>query len=512
MIKAHLLALPKACFFFLFLLLLMLESFSQQTLSKQAVITKYTTGFKVGDTVEVTCKNRVYSEEKKEYLYNFSASDKNGIWMIISEKKLEIISPAFSFSKENWFWDREFPEGPAPQIASKGYTDTKRLLRELAAHDLLLEDNLLEDYIMKLLDEIFGAEEAAFFPLRPYPKILKAQTPFAAGLHDGCMLVSTGLLASIYSESELLSVLTAQVGHFLLGHTAVNAQKFNLADDFFEKLFSEDLLTFSTSSWLQYNANPLAPSYQLAGELRVDMGAYAIGALKGIGATYDIRQLREMDVLVRKWLVTHRKDPDALSFMLDRQRRHYFFPSPEDKVTSAASVPIPRVPTSFTHLNGRLQKLDFNFSHTEKVDLPDPKLDELLGEALAFHAWHEYYLKRYPRALSAASRLIKTEIADAQIYLLKARLLRMMYASEGYNIKAVALLGEGRKRMVQKMPELHEEEVLLLMRMERWNEANKALNKLDYLLIEMYADDAILAKREWSKRMRRRVKLAEKNG
>jgi hypothetical protein len=508
----NLIFMKKSNFLILTIFFLLNTGFAQQTLSKQAIIIKFTTGFKVGDTVEITRSGRAYSSENQVYTYQFSAPDRFGTQITFSEKKVDIISPAFSFWKEAWFWDRSFPEGAAPLTNQVGILNTKRLLRELAAQDLLLQDNLLEDYLLKLLDEIFGAEEAAFFPIRPYPKVLKAQTPFAAGLHDGCIVVSTGLLASVYSESELLAVLTAQVGHFLLGHTAVNAQKYSLADDFIENLFSEDLLTFSTSSWLQYHAKPLSPSYQLAGELRATMGDYALAALQGIGATYDNAQLSEVDLLVQRWLHAHRKDPEAIGFLLDRQRRNFFFPAPENSQNSAASVPYNNFSNTPNYLITRLENLEFNAEHTEKVDTPDPELDEILAEVLAFHAWHEYYLKRYPRSLSAASRLIQTEIADAKMYLLYARLLRTMYPSGEYDQGAITLLAEGRKRMVQKLPELLEEEVLLLMRMKDWNEANKALSRLDYMLLEMYEDEAIVAKKEWSKRMRRRVKLAEKNG
>jgi hypothetical protein len=66
--------------------------------------------------------------------------------------------------------------------------------------------------------------------------------------------------------------------------------------------------------------------------------------------------------------------------------------------------------------------------------------------------------------------------------------------------------------MRRKIPELHEEEILIQMRMQNWSEANKAIGRLEYMLSEMYEDERIIEKKEWTKRMRRRVKLAEKNG
>jgi hypothetical protein len=297
-----------------------------------------------------------------------------------------------------------------------------------------------------------------------------------------------------------------------LGHARENARKFNLNADFFENLFSEDLLTFSTSSWLQYNAQPLAPSYQLAGELRAEMGSYAIAALQAIGAMYDERQTDEIDKMVREWLLINRKDPDAWGFLLVRIHRSFFFPATPFDKSAAGAIPVEKVSHKLGDLEGRMAKINVDVTYLGKVDVPDPVLDEIFAEVLAYHAWHEYYLKRYPRSMGAASRLVKTQIADPQIYLLHARLLRTMYPNGDFDQAAIMYLTEGRKRMRRKIPELHEEEILIQMRMQNWSEANKAIGRLEYMLSEMYEDERIIEKKEWTKRMRRRVKLAEKNG
>lgn len=504
--------MQKKYFFFLVLITFCLVTLAQEPLTKQAILIKFSGNVKAGDTVEIIRKNRIYSQEKDEYSMNFSLKNEFGSWTAVSEKKLKIISPPFSFWKEQWFYKRSFPDKGSPEVSPRSYGETKRLLRELAAHDMFLEDIVLEDYLLSRLGEIFTAEDAAFFPLRPYPKVLKSQTPFAAGLNDGCIILSTGLLASIYSESELLATLTAQIGHFLMGHTTVNSNKFGLPDEFFENLFTEKLLTFSTSSWLQYNAYPLDPSYQLAGELRADMGNAAIAGLKGVGAIYSDRQTEDVDKMVREWLITHRKDPDAWGFLLARLHRSFFFPaSPFDK-SAAGAIPVEKINHAFGDLEGRLAKMKVDLSYLGKVDVPHQALDEIFTEALAYHAWHEYYIKRYLRSLGATSRLIKTESADPQIYLLSARLLRTMYPHGDFDQAAIMYLTEGRKRMRRKIPELHEEEILIQMRMQNWGEANKAIGRLEYMLSEMYEDERIIQKKEWATRMRRRVKLAEKNG
>jgi len=300
-------------------------SFAQAPLRKQAVLTKSQTGFKVGDTLDVARKNKMVSQETGDVSYNFTSNDVYGNPITIPSRKVRIISKTFTPWKEHWFWDREDSEPNRPFIDEQTAQRAKRLLRELAAHDLFLNDPMLEDYLLSILAKIYGPEDASFFPDRPYIKILKAQSPFAAGLEDGAIVLSTALLASTYNEAELEAIISAQLAHILLGHTKENAKKFTVSSDFYENLFSADLLTFSTSSWLQYNKNMLSSSYQLAGELRADMGEKAIQAFKAVGAFYTDDQLITADRIAKFRLRRQGKDPDALGFLLNRIKLQQFY-------------------------------------------------------------------------------------------------------------------------------------------------------------------------------------------
>ena len=52
--------------------ILITGSLAQEPLSKQAILTKFSGTFKAGDTVEVIRKNRVYSQERREYSINYT--------------------------------------------------------------------------------------------------------------------------------------------------------------------------------------------------------------------------------------------------------------------------------------------------------------------------------------------------------------------------------------------------------------------------------------------------------
>ena len=103
-------------------------------------------------------------------------------------------------------------------------------------------------------------------------------------------------------------------------------------------------------------------------------------------------------------------------------------------------------------------------------------------------AWEKYFQKDYNGSLKLIDRLIQYGIADEEDYLLKTKIYLAQFNSHETNLQALKLVETAEQMDQYKYVELQLQKGIILMRLERFEEAQEAL--LDYLSVaESYGED-----------------------
>ncbi len=96
---------------------------------------------------------------------------------------------------------------------------------------------------------------------------------------------------------------------------------------------------------------------------------------------------------------------------------------------------------------------------------------------ISYSAWQEYYNQHYHNALTLINKLIDHNIATDEDYLLKAKIFRQMANTREANFEALSALEKSVSIGTVGLRDVYAEQGIILMRLERYKEAQDAFVK-----------------------------------
>lgn len=274
-------------------------------------------------------------------------------------------------------------------------------------------------------------------------------------MRSGMMLFSTGLLAQVYSEDELYALLASELTHLLFRH-------------------------LSESTYEEAN-------------LRVQN-------------RYSRPELVLADRIAMEWLTSKGKNPEAWGFLLNRLRRNQFFM--KDELNPTVTFPSINFAHYYPHLTARLNTMHYDYLKDLDAGAPDPVMDIRMVELIEYHAYRMKDLKQYDRSLSLINRLIRLEITEASHYMTKVFLLQKLYPDGEKDEFILSQLKMASELNTFIDKRIYEQELRLLIRLERPEEAIRMLNKLDDRINKSSTSNRTPGITAWSRDMRKRLTRA----
>lgn len=257
-------------------------------------------------------------------------------------------------------------------------------------------------------------------------RILVTPVPNAYAFNDGTILVTTGLLAALHSDEEVMAVLAHEVAHVVLDHSLANYKR------------------------AQRNRTLSAVLGTVAGVLTADLlgdrdmwTRMGLGILAGIATTYITMEVmniiglvhsreeeQEADLLAQRWLRHAGVDSTALVRALQTLEEAEG-EWPEEVATASRTHPA---------TEGRTERL---MGDLELVPAPtrSPAYDSTFYPAFVANARSAIAEGRYDQALASLERVGNADPAlEAEALLLKARALRLSDTSQEVGQQALQIL------------------------------------------------------------------------
>lgn len=363
-------------------------------------------------------------------------------------------------------WQKKILEsGVYENILKSGYSYDRRYYMDEMMKEYLSQaeknnsffiDSYLEARLYALLRKVYPVRHTDRRPGVLSLRILSDITPDAWVGPDGTMIISTGMIAALNSEDELMALMAQEVAHFALDH--------HLA---------------SYSSTLNTGVVP------------------ALGNL----IRYSTEQELEADRCASDVLAMYGLNPNVLGSMLrnviafsELMGNYYlgtttgFFP---DAATRAASY------------SGNVSEISADY-------------DRLIAPVISYNAYSAYNQSHYLLCRRLLERNIATGMASADEMVLLSQAMMNLSGSDAEDEKALAVIRSLTRGMSDTPSGAFKQEALLLMRLGRRGEAEDSLRKYEEALSEdeqMYRSltgdqsrmlDYLASEKEWAARTARR--------
>ena len=348
----------------------------------KGIALKNINGYSTGDTIDIFGFKQ-NSSGKSSYLIGNGFNEK-----YVSSAKLELLDDNLDFWQVVWL------ENQSSHINSSGWqTDLRSTLRDdfyeyasqMEINGLVFRDEYLEDYLRRLILIVHPQALIKEVPSRLNILMITAIKPEVFTFDNGCIVITTGMLAKTRSEQELLTILSEQISHVVLDHNLMNLtmEIRNESNAEFWSAFatiaSAVAMEFSN---IRYGTNFHAGDLVLTG---LSAAAISDALVLSAGASFTSEQ-------------NERSRNLSEAFMEDlqqRDRRSKFFPHVATaRITSAISLT----------------------------------------------AWQEYYHHNYDQAMRYMDRVFEPGIASEEDYLLRAKLTRTLSNTYQSNAEALRLI------------------------------------------------------------------------
>ncbi len=185
----------------------------------RGIALKNINGHSAGDTIDIFGFKQ-NSSGKSSYLIGNGFSEK-----YVSSTKLELLDNNLDYWQVVWL------ENQSSHINSSGWqTDLRTTLRDdfyeyasqMEINGLVFRDEYLEDYLRQLILIVHPQALIKEVPARLNILMITAIKPEVFTFDNGCIVITTGMLAKTRSEQELLAILSEQTSHVVLDHNLMN--------------------------------------------------------------------------------------------------------------------------------------------------------------------------------------------------------------------------------------------------------------------------------------------------
>jgi len=106
-----------------------------------------------------------------------------------------------------------------------------------------------------------------------------------------------------------------------------------------------------------------------------------------------------------------------------------------------------------------------------------------IANVVSYTAWQEYYSQHYVKSLLLLNKIISEGFGTEEDYLLKAKLYRILGSGDEAIMEAILSLEVAESLGNQKLVEIYSEKGILLMKINKWNEALEAFKKYRELIM-----------------------------
>lgn len=432
---------------------------------------------------------------------------------LVEVKTLDRISFSPTNSKEFW-QNQALSHDVYKNIMKNGMQyDLRKELEEEAidyinyteSNNLIFKDSYLESYLYALAYRIYPTQIDDGRPGVLNVKILKSTVPNAFIFPNGTMFLSTGLLSTINTEEELIGIMAHEISHFVLDHSIINI---NVAEQ--RKKRAEFWAAFATGlaaaadMYTASNSDYYAPGAITIGTAIL---AYSIVAElnERMGLKYSREQEMEADECAAKLMEYINVSPKALSSALLKIKDYSILNGNYLALTGTGTHPA---------IDDRINKLGLPLT-----GFHSPDYDKTISFVNSFNAIVQFNSHHLRSCSKLVNRNIEAGIATEDDYILLAMVTTFMYDNEEKNYEALSYIKKAKTLNISPSINIHKQEAIILIRLEKYDEAKTVLNKyLNALESEQsklgniknssewsYASNFIFNEQEWTVKMINKV-------
>lgn len=333
------------------------------------------------------------------------------------------------------------------------------------------KDPYLENYMYSLIAKIAPVTLIDGRPGNVNIVILDDAEQDAYTFSNGTICVTTGLLAALHTEDELVAILAHEIAHFVLDHSVANAAsaiKREKRAEFWAKFATEAAM--ATDVFFAINNHP----YYIPGNLTAGVASIsatiAESFLKRQGMIYNHEQENEADEVARELLKVLGYDQNALATALSRLLKIY-----DEERSNAIYY------ASYTHpaLIGRIMNVG---TPNEKRD---PQYEKMVSFAVSSAALKKYTNRRYRQTLSLVNQNIENNVGTAQDYILRASCLLALKNDPDSNQEALKSISKAKSLHSNDL-NLYKPEIIALLRLNKKAESITVLKQYQTSIKQAY--------------------------
>lgn len=373
-------------------------------------------------------------------------------------------------------------------------TEAIEYINFLEKNNLFFEDEFFEDYLYTVLNKVHAGSLKDKRPGNIYIKILKRIEPQAFCLPNGCIVISTGLLSTIQSEDELISLLSHEVAHFVLDHQLLNYNK--------EIERSKRAAFWSTLATVVAagvdGALAASDEYHVFGSIT---GTVALASkilsddiVKRLGIKYNQSQELEADALSQEICEILKYNKLGLSAALMRIKEYCVISGNYLSLVGSETHP---------SLDNRISILGNNVNFKDFTQSNYLKRVSLINSYNALNKLYNY--SNHNEAFEFATRNIDNGVGTETDYLVKAIVISRTSNTSESNELALKLIQKAKSLKISPHVNLDKQEALIFLRLNRKQEAKISLqnylNGLQRIKNIENKNSQLIEEIEWTKKM-----------
>lgn len=426
---------------FAFVLIFALQgAYSQPT--RSAVLLKNRLGYSKGDTLLLTGYFPKASNSSEKYVVKSA----RGEIRQIKPAHIRVIDTIDNFWDSQWYYyssGKAAKNGMNTGLRKKLNEDYNGYLAELKNNNFLFENPETMDYLEQLIRRIGPEKLYKGTDAKLSIHVIKTDTPDIFSFDNGAIFITTGLLANTSSETELVKLLSAEVGHIVGDHQFINRK-------------NENLLT------------------------ALVVGAIVVTTVAIIAANSD-----DSDHHNRR---RHHQDNNFNlfiegSFLLSN---HNFSPPPV-----AFSRPA-RLSSYNKHQVASAATISNVYMASEYEKTEHPSVSEYcsnISGAITYSAWNAYFDSDYKKSLALVNRLENNGAAGSDDFLLKSKLYRKLYNTDEARYEALQYVQKAREMSNTTNVDILKEEGLIYFQLEQKDKARSCFEEYRYGLKQLGQND-----------------------
>lgn len=355
-------------------------------------------------------------------------------------------------------WDSHIFRYVIPQLATYGFQhsirteleeETLKYIQIIQNNGLTLNDPYLENYLYSLVAKIVPTHFLDGRPNNINIVIQQSPTINACCYPNGTIVITSGLLANLHSEDELVAILSHEIAHFVLDHSvqSINAEVERMERAAFWANFAT-LTTALIEGVMAYNSD-----YYIPGAATMSVAALSsiitTNVNQQLGMQYNHNQEFMADAVAKEVLTKLGYDPNALATALYRIEQEYIRERNSAMYFSSHSHPA---------LQKRIQKAGTPYNAVNK------KYEQIASFAVTNAAKMKFESKRFNQCYQLVSQNIENGIATIDDYLLKANCLLYLSNTEASNLEALDMINIAKQMDIDNI-NIYKAEIIAYLRL-----------------------------------------------